>query len=162
MNVLELLQIELWSKRTSRKILIVSGIVAALVLVAYGAGYGIEIHWLTRGEREAARAALQQIDALHDARSLSDEEFEALERQAEAKVKTAEDAATTLRDDDVAMDLSAYLISVTYEPAMRQDRHIIDQSGLPDNRNRKLEERTSALMTDQRIHLRSVLHQILD
>jgi hypothetical protein len=69
MKIRELLQTELWSKRTSRKILIVSGIVTALLLLVYGVGY---------------------------------------------------------------------------------------------ERNRRLEEKTSALMTDQRMHLRSTLDQILD
>jgi uncharacterized protein HemX len=115
-NLREALQIEIWSKRTSRKILIIGGMVIALLLLAYGFGYEIEIHWLTQGEHDTARAALQQIDALQDARSLSDEEFEILAKQAEAKVKAAEDSARTSRDEVVAMQLGVYLIASRTSP----------------------------------------------
>ncbi len=71
MNVRELLQTEIWSKETSRKILrrtwrivrpvaVVSGILVLLLAVVFA----VEWYWLTSGERKAGRTALAKIEEL--------------------------------------------------------------------------------------------------
>jgi len=105
MNLRELLKTELWSKRTSRKILVWLGIVIAGFFVCCA----IEQYWTTPGEHKAARAALAQIDALQNLEFVSDEDFSARDKQAERQVDIARNAAWTERDKILAMDLSAYL-----------------------------------------------------
>ncbi len=109
MNVRKLLQTELWSKRTSRRILVWFGLIFGVLVVGFVAVYEIERHWLTPGERSSAKAALAQIDGLQDFGSLSDQEFEVREKQAEVKVKIAKDAAVTKRDVWIADSLELYL-----------------------------------------------------
>jgi hypothetical protein len=60
MKVRELLQIELWSKITSRKICIGIGI----VIVGLFSWCEVEKYWLTPGERDAGWTALAQIEEL--------------------------------------------------------------------------------------------------
>src|ERR1700677_3065431 len=104
MNFRELLQIQIWSKRTTRKILVWFGIVFVIGFLALNGWHFVELHWLTGGERNAAKAALAQIEALQDAGTLSDDEFALKAKQAEAKVKAAQDAAVTYRDTFMEMD----------------------------------------------------------
>ena len=107
MNIRELLQTELWSKRTTRKILVWSGLVFVVGFLALNGWHFVEIHWLTRGERDAAKAALAEIDALQDAGPLSDEEFQVRLKAAEAKVKLAEEQPETYRDNFTQMKLGS-------------------------------------------------------
>jgi hypothetical protein len=62
MKIRELLQTELWSKRTSRRILVGIGI----LVVGFFFWCAIEQYVLTPGERSAARAALVKVDELQD------------------------------------------------------------------------------------------------
>jgi hypothetical protein len=111
MKVRELLQIELWSKRTSRKICIGIGI----VFIGFGFWIWTDQHWLTPGERSAAKEALAQIDGLQDFAPLSDQDFDVREKQAEAKVEAAKHAAVTQRDKGLAFDLEVYLGETTID-----------------------------------------------
>jgi hypothetical protein len=63
MKIRELLQYELWSKRTTWKILVV---LALVLLLGYGIWRGYERFWISSGVRESGRAALAQIDALQE------------------------------------------------------------------------------------------------
>jgi len=109
MNFRELLQIQIWSKRTTRRILVWFGIISGILVVGFVALYEVERHWLTPGERSAARAAQTQIDALQDFASLSDQDFDAKDKQAKAEVEAATNAAVTQRDDWLAFQLDVYL-----------------------------------------------------
>ena len=109
MKVRELLQTEIWSKRTTRNILFLFGVVVGVIVVGSVVMYEIERHWLTTGERNAAIAAIAQIDGLQDFSSLSDEEFDAREKQAEAKVEAAKHAAVTKRDEWLSFNLDVCL-----------------------------------------------------
>ena len=75
MKVRELLHIDLWSKRTSRKVFVGIGIVFVIVYAGNAALSVVERHWLTPGERSAARAALLQIDELQNLVQSSDQDF---------------------------------------------------------------------------------------
>src|ERR1700693_230571 len=105
MKIREILQIELWSKRTSRKILVGLGVVVAVLALGFFALYEVESHWLTKGERIAAGVALQRIDALQSTDSLSDEEFRIRNDAVTSAVDTAEMTAKTSKDELVAVDL---------------------------------------------------------
>ena len=116
MKVRELLQIEIWSKETSRrilawtrKILVRLGVVLGVLVVVIGVILAIEMSWLTSGERKVAGAALVEIDAMQNLVSASDGEFEARDKQAKEAIEAAERAAWTIRDKGAVSDLSYYL-----------------------------------------------------
>jgi multidrug resistance efflux pump len=111
----EVMRHELWTKKTSQKILAGLAIVACAVLLVVWIWNQIELHWLTSGEREAARAALSQIDSLHDAVPLSAREFQIRSDQSRAKIETARKAARTYRDVTIEMDLEWYLLEAEME-----------------------------------------------
>jgi hypothetical protein len=69
MNLREILQIEIWSRRTTRRIFSILGYVAVALLIGLVIWFEVERHWLTKGERKTASTALRQIDGLSDANS---------------------------------------------------------------------------------------------
>ena len=149
MNVRGLLQFELWSKKTSRKILVGIGIVFGLLLVCLICWYEVEIHWITPGERDAARAALKEIDAIEDAGPLSEQELKVRTEQGEAMVKLAEAAAQTHRDNSIRMDLDLYLVGVEME-----------RSKVYGEKNQSPE--IQAVLTKLKSNHRLTLHKALD
>ena len=104
-EIRELLRKEIWSKETSRKILIFFAIVGVGIEVFHQ----VDIRWTTPAERKSARAALMQIDALQGPDLGSGNEFEVTEKKAEGLVQVAENAAITSRDKAVSVTLSSYL-----------------------------------------------------
>ena len=163
MKVRELLQVELWTKRTSRKILVGFGIVFGIAVVGLGALFAFERYWLTKGERNAARVALAQIEALQNCVSCSDQEFAAKDKQVEGAVEIASQSAVTDRDDSVSIALLGYLSiieSERQEPQLRrmmQERHL----SIP-NSDPVLEERIRSTEKETKRLLHSVLHKALD
>jgi hypothetical protein len=106
MKIREILQIELWSKETTRKVLRPVGrflkrtaIVLGILVVLAGTAFEIESHWLTGGERKAGRVALAQIEKLEELQigvgEVSDEnadwvlKYDAAEQQAKSAVSNA-------------------------------------------------------------------------
>lgn len=162
MNVRKLLQTELWSKRTTRKMLVGIGIALVLLVVGYGVWYEVEVHWLTQGERNAAKDALREIDALQDANSLNDEEFRIRLEQTSTKVQRAEDVALTYRDNFLQMKLSAYLTGIEMDRYKLQRRelakHGLDQRE-PDIEN---DEKIESILSELKKNNRLALHQELD
>jgi hypothetical protein len=163
MNVRELLQIELWSKRTSRKIFVGVVVVCGLFFVGGLVWNQISLHWLTPGERSAARLALRQIEALKDDSSLSGLELEAQAEQVQAQVKAAGDAAKTYRDHFVEMQLDSFFVSVMWERRKIEREHSAKQgypfSGKPDGEH---EEKIDAFMKSWSLTDRLALHKELD
>ena len=123
MKVRELLQTEIWSKRTTRKLLkaFVATVVGLAVVIAVFAGWVyVEAHWLTRGEREAAKSALLLLDSLQSQFSQLDQgDFETAEQKAQQAIDSARQAAWTSRDMDVCGNLRHYLQEIAL------DRHAI-------------------------------------
>jgi hypothetical protein len=115
MKIRELLQMDIWGKRTSRKILVGFGIVFAVAVIGFCGWYVVGRYWLTPGERSSAMAALVQIDALRELGSLGNEDFASRANQAKRRVDSAEHAAWTGRDESVSMRLGIYLIMVMVE-----------------------------------------------
>ena len=120
MTVREVLQKEIWSKETSRKILLVCGLLVTGILV----WNQIQSKWLTPSERKAGRAALVEVDALQKSAEMSDEEYGAAYKRAEAKVDAADKAAWTGKDRSIAVLLSIDLMSIDWQ---RMDRKMILQ-----------------------------------
>jgi hypothetical protein len=115
MTIRETLQIEIWSKETSRKILAKTlkvlarlGIVIGVLAVAIGIVLTAEMRWMTPAEGRIAREALSSLDALQDFGALNGGDFNAGLVQARAKVQLAQDSAWTLRDSGVASLLFEY------------------------------------------------------
>ena len=115
MNVRELLQTEIWSKETSRKILrrtwrivrpvaVVSGILVLLLAVVFA----VEWYWLTSGERKAGRTALAKIEELEQLEWNASDGFDAMDSQVKASVTVAEQTAWTLRDRNASGMLELY------------------------------------------------------
>jgi hypothetical protein len=111
MIIRDLLQIEIWSKRTSRKILIGLGIVVILLVVGVVVLNALDERWITPPERKAGRAALAQIEVLQNFDQMSDSEYDAGALQAKQKINTAEQAAWTAQDKRIALMLLGYFTS---------------------------------------------------
>jgi hypothetical protein len=126
MKIRELLQTEIWSKETTRKIirriwkfLKPAGAVLGVLALLLGVLFAVEWYWLTGGERKAGKEALAKIEEVQtllmgaDDRSNQDviwvTRFDTAERNARAAVDTAERNAWTIRDRQVAVELSGYL-----------------------------------------------------
>jgi hypothetical protein len=59
MKIRELLQTEIWSKRTSRKILVVTGIVLGILALGIGSLYEVNERWLTPREKSLAKGSVR-------------------------------------------------------------------------------------------------------
>jgi hypothetical protein len=162
MKIRELLQIEILSKRIIRKVLVVFGIAFAVLFLTAGVLYEAEMHWLTPGERSAAKAALVEIDALQNAETMNGEEFDFAEKKARQRFQAARDAARTYRDQEVAAALSTYLILTRYrwDAARYELEFPVSSSEIDANRRSEIEHRKSNI--EMRKWLRSVLHKELD
>jgi hypothetical protein len=119
MKIRELLQKEIWSKRTSRKILIGFGITVVVVVVLSA----VDGHWITPPERHAARVALAQIDVLQNSKEMSDAEYDVGTRRAKESVDKAEHAAWTSRDKSIAVALFFYLAAKELQRSEQRSPH---------------------------------------
>jgi hypothetical protein len=126
MKIRELLQTEIWSKRTTRKILVRSGSVLGVVVVVFAIWLAVEWYWFTPGERKSSRAAIAQIDSMQALEPMSQPQFDSMAREAKEKVEGAKQAAWTIRDKDVAYALEAYLFLTTTEQECLQRRREIE------------------------------------
>jgi hypothetical protein len=131
MEIRELLQKELWSKKTSRKILSVAGRVLRVVevlLVVFVVWYLVNALWLTPSERTAGRIALAKLDALQRFDGMSEDEYGGEYKQAETMVHAAEEAARTGRDNFIATSLSTYLMFTDMRRQEQQTRMALSNS----------------------------------
>ena len=153
MNVRELLRYEIWSKRNTRKILIVLGAVIGLAVVGSVGWNEVDMHWLTSGERGAARAALAQIDSLDDASALSVRESGTRKAQAEESVDSAKAVAKTKRDRFVSLSLDIYLAGVELKREWHRGSSPIGE---------EQENRIRSDLNETILAQRLVLHNVLD
>jgi hypothetical protein len=138
MTIREILQIEIWSKRTSRKILIGLGIVVFLLVVGFVVLNTLDERWITPPERKAGRVALAQIEALQNFDQMSDSEYDAGALQAKQKIDTAAQAAWTAQDKRIALMLLGYFASTDGKrsnlklklPAKRPEEEALDRQVL--------------------------------
>jgi hypothetical protein len=163
MKIRELLQIEIWSKRTTPKVIAGIGIVVAFVALGFGAWSVVSRNWLTPEERRAAKVALKQVDALQNTGSLSNEEYAKLDKQADGSVEDALQAALTRRDKAVAMKLLIYQTATTLErfeatrAELAKQRHLPPPDSDPTQR-----ESLDVIKSMQGPNASKALHQILD
>jgi len=108
MKIRELLQTEIWSKGTTRRIFVVLGIIFGIGLVSSFLLYEYETRRLTQGERDSARAALAQIEWLRECGSCSYEDFQARDIQVKRAVEWADVSSSTYRDSTVVWALRGY------------------------------------------------------
>ena len=160
MKIHELLQIEIWSKKTSRKILAKFGIVVVTLALGFGVLHVVERYWLTPGERHAGRAVLAQIDALQNIESISREDFDAGVNGSVQELKAASEACWTGRDKAVYSELFLYLLMTESE---RRDVFMQEQVQQSDpsttSSNRVLGQKVEK--EEQRL-IRLQLHKELD
>jgi hypothetical protein len=105
MNARELLHYELWSKRTTQKILVAFGVTFTALFLGFWGWQEVSRHWLTKGERTAAQIALQQVDEWRNVDAKSHEFIPAGERTRKA-LGDAETAARTERDRRTVFQLN--------------------------------------------------------
>ena len=173
MKVRELLQTELWSKETSRKIL--KRIWRILKPVSIGLGlvlallfgfYEVEVHWLTSGEKQAGRTALAQVEKLEALRYCKCEQFAVANGEAKKAVQGSRGKAWTLRDRSLAEWLEFYRWQIETENAddLRdaQVAEFVAQRHLPLHLNPQFEEKHRALVKEEFRLIRSSLHKELD
>jgi len=154
MNIRELLKIEVWSKRTTRKVVVVAIVViGAARLGLYGWQY-LDRNWLTPGERSAASEALARIDKLREPRSLDENQFSEEKRKAKSQIDCAERKAWTIRDQGVAFELKMYLMKIV------SDRQLATQNSPNQVAMRETVQKLAPeLMSEE---LGPSLHQELD
>jgi len=159
MKLREFLQIEIWSKRTSRRILI------GLVVIAFGFAlfYAVSTRWTSPAERNAGREALARIDTLQSLLNGSDEEYGAVDSQAKKKVDEAGQSSLTLRDKQIVAALSVYLDLIEMEKSDQKFRLKVSSSS--DERLRKMalqNPQTFRVRQQVRDLLNHNLHRVLD
>ena len=162
MTIRELLQIELWSKRTTRKIFVGLAIVFGTVLVAGGSLFAVEFYWLTPTERKVAQPALAHIDELEkfDPESA---EFASRTNQAQGEVDAALRVTKTIRDQRVANALGCYLLMFQMETDDAKMRRLMQQR-YPQRviADREQDKASATQSINVRAFLRSILHKALD
>jgi hypothetical protein len=165
MEVREILQTEIWSAETSRKMFKLSRrvlIVLGVSILCFLIWYVVSHNWLTRSEKRAGQVALSQIDALQNLSALSDVEYDARYKQAGENVEAAEKAAWTARDKSVASVLSTYLMFTDVRRS--QQKFLVTLSNSKDERfqNHAATEAKSSLDSIAISGFQSeVLHQAL-
>jgi hypothetical protein len=176
MNVRELLQTEIWSKESSRKILrrtwrivrplvVLSGVLVLLLAVVFA----VEWFWLTSEERKAGRTALAEIEGMEQLERNRTGNFDAMNSKAKALVRVADQKAWTLRDRRTSNLLEIYRwgLETEHEDRLRESqiRQIEKEKHLElpaDHEYRELEEESRASQAQVLNSWRSLLHKELD
>ena len=120
MEFRDILKVEIWSKRTSRRIVAAS----TVVIVGVVSWVFVDGYWFTRAEREAAKSALVKIDSLQVQISEDDQgDFDFRKDQAQQSTEAAVQAALTAKDKRISAALSGYLFQVLMDRvAIKMDR----------------------------------------
>jgi len=171
-KIRELLQYEIWSKSTTRKILARKGkalgrvgIVLGILVVALGVVYVVEISWMTSGERKAATTALAEIDALQNYVAAGGNDFDARDQKANETAKAAARAAWTIRDNQAAFELWEYLSSTENDRMLARlrakGRADMQKRNIPLNLHPALSEENDMQETQMRLSFRSAVLKAL-
>jgi hypothetical protein len=156
MKVRELLQTEVWSKRTSRNI---CWSFLGFVVVGLICAYAAERFWITPGVQNESRIALAGIDQLQNSDSLSDQDFGISVRQVEKEIDVVLGNARTDRDVGVTFQLSKYLQTVLLERMQaRKEKTLEIKQDLQAKQSEAWHER----LHSAGVQLRSELHKELD
>jgi len=171
MGIREVLQTEIWSKETSRKILAriwkafrVVGIGVGVVLAGFFLFAFSWAHWLTASERSKGRMALVQVDELQNFVGASDEEFDSRLTLAKLKIQEASFAAATGKDTQVADLLYIYMEGIQnlrFEKKMHE-RWKSPHDYVPSKELQESAEKNEELERDEIKTLKGMLHESLD
>jgi hypothetical protein len=163
MNVRELLRYEIWSKRTTRKILVWSGTFLGFVVALLTIWILVERHWLTPGERRAGKAALAQVGELENFESMSAQDFDAKSYRAQILINDADKSAWTWRDRAVVESLGYYYDLLKIDQEERQRDTLLEQR-FPGRfpRDPKMDSVRTAEDEKSRALLRRGLQRILE
>jgi predicted negative regulator of RcsB-dependent stress response len=101
----EILQTEIWSRKTSKRVFWGLIFVAVIAIFSWKAWRAYQYYRVTDGERTAARAALQEIDKVRTLKIASYEEFGPKFSNEQKAIAVANAAAVTERDQIIAMQL---------------------------------------------------------
>jgi hypothetical protein len=156
MKIRELMQTEIWSKKTTWKICIA---VVAFIGLWPVSWYSFERFYLSPRERNAARDALAEIDRLQESGSLTDDAFAAKAKTAEAKIRNADRVEWTERDIGVNFLLSNYLGLIQTERILARKQR--DSGTLQVDPTKQTEYWQSRLKKSEAEH-KSRLHKLLD
>ncbi|MGO9777941.1 MAG: hypothetical protein ACLQGT_01105 [Terracidiphilus sp.] len=173
MKVRELLQIELWRKETSRKVLrriwrVLKPVAIALglLLVLLFVSYEVEIHWLTSGERQAGKVALAQVEKLETLSYCRCEQFAVANKEATNAVQNVRSKAWTLRDRGLVEWLELYRWQVETENVrdMREAENVelVARRHLQLHMDPQFEGKHRELQNETFRQIRGILHQLLD
>jgi hypothetical protein len=146
MKIRELLQVEVWSKRTSWKIVVIGAIVLGVAWVGIDVWYTVQRNWLTSRERSAASVALASIDELHASKGLSDALFKEKQHRAKAQIDVATQAARTLRDQEISMELKMYFLDTVSTQV--ETRNLTVPSSPSADSSRKMIEKMKLVLPD--------------
>jgi hypothetical protein len=162
-KVRELLQIEIWSKKALRRILVGFGIFIVVLVIGFGVLYEVAYHWLTPGERRTGSAVLAQIDAIQNLETMSRDDFEAREIGLPERMRAANDAARTIRDMEVSATLFVYLLKTERERAdVWEQNHLKAGDPSVTDSDRELRWKKIEGEKKQLRFYRAVLHKALD
>jgi hypothetical protein len=174
MGIREVLQTEIWSKETSRKILArmwkifvgleYVGIGLGVVLAGVVLWFVVSTHWLTERERAKGKIALVQVDALQNFDGVNDSDFNVRSQQAQEKVDDALNAAFTVKDRVTAFYLDYYLHEV--DSMRRHEMWQKRMKSLPTDRrqerSQELEFKEEELERESVQMFRGLSHKLLD
>ncbi|MGB8030650.1 MAG: hypothetical protein WCF30_13435 [Terracidiphilus sp.] len=163
MKIREFLHYEIWSKRTSRRVLVVSTVVLAVLILGLFALNAVNRNWLTPGERKAAKAALIQLDALQDSGPLSNKDFSVRAKQVGREIDEAHRAAWTTRDRIIVLKLMDYQLDIVVMRMQMQRQELTQQrKNSSADFDRKLDELMKSSGTNADGLDRLALHKELD
>jgi len=150
------------SQMTLRRIFIGVGIATLSVILVVFLWLEVEAHWLTSSERNAAKAALAEIDLLQNSESMDGKQFDLQEERANLKLGTAREMVRTRRDRELEAVLS-YYFTLTISP-WDKARFVLESSAPSSDvdADRKLERKRWIAEAAEREQLRTVLHKELD
>ncbi len=159
MNLRGLLQKELWSKGTTRKILI--GFV--VVVVGFAVVFTVEVKWITPGERVAAKQALAELDALQNFDPGNYVESFKKSTEADAMIDTADCAAWTLRDDRVVAALRSYSDWIQFtQTEVQRHRNEGRLQGSITDADRKQDQQADVVNREVGALISGALHKVLN
>jgi hypothetical protein len=159
MKVRELLQIEIWSKRTHGRLVI--GFVTAIVGVLIW--LWIDGVWLTGRERKAARSALVLVDGLKAQVSEDDQkDFDKRLEQAKRAVDAADQAGWTGRDKQISLALRWYFDLVTFDRIQRSRRLAGQRNASFKDRDTPTNLNADLVLREEEVFNVTALHHTLE
>ncbi len=170
MGIREVLQTEIWSKETSRRIirktLVVmkfSGIGFGSLVVVMGLWLLVWTHWLTAKEHSAGKIALAQVDALQGFENASDTDFNAQAKRAQEKVDAASGVVLTAKDGRISFLLSHYLDEVQWVRKKKRMYAVLASRGYKrSERSKELDTELDHLERDEIKMVRQTLQETLE